>query len=188
MNDAALQAWIERLRSTSPQRWLLAVLAIAAATIGAIAGELAADGHSTRMVVLIAIAATVAAALPDTHAGLVVIAAVTIRWLVAVDDATTPWSLVTALALLTFHALLALLAVTPPSATIDARLLHRWLRRGGWVAVATAAVWGLATTIHRQQLPGNLPLTVAAFATLTAAVALLLIRTLHDPGPPSRRP
>lgn len=177
MNDTALQARLDQLRATGAQRWLLAAVAIVAATLAAAAGEFTADGHSARMVVVVIVGAAVAAAIPDSHAGFVVIAIVTLRWALAVDDVTTPWALAVAIGLLMFHTVIALMAVTPPTANIDRRLLQRWLRRTGWIALATTVVWTLATTLQRQQLAGTAPLTFAALAALTIAIVAALLGT-----------
>lgn len=177
MNDVALQARLDRLRATSAQRWLFAAVAIAAAVLAAAAAELAADGHSTRIILVVALGAAVTAAIPDSHAGLLVIAVVVLRWAFGVDDVATPWSFVAAIGLAVFHTVVALMAVTPPSAVVDRCLLRRWLRRTGALTVVTAAVWASTTALHHQQLAGSAPLTFAALAALTAAVAVALVRT-----------
>lgn len=180
MNDVALQALVDGALATSRQRWLLMLATVIAAAIGAAAAEVAGTSPRAWVVVVVAAVAVGAATVPDSHIGLAVIAVVGVRWLVVVDDVTTPWSVVVAVSLLVFHTLLALLAVTPPSATIERRLLLRWMRRTAWVTVATVAVWAAAAGVHRQQLAGSVALTVVAFVAVTAAAAAILVRSF-DP-------
>ena len=172
MNDTALQARLDQLRATGAQRWLLAAVAIVAATLAARHGSPTGTRHGwswwSSSVPPWRQRSRLARRLRrdrDRDA----------RWALAVDG-TTPWALAVAIGLLMFHTVIALMAVTPPTANIDRRLLQRCsaVPAGSF---ATTVVWTLATTLQRQQLAGTAPLTFAALAALTIAIVAALLGT-----------
>ena len=80
---------------------------------------------------------------------------------------SSPWVLVFAAALFTVHALTALLAATPHTATIGADVIGRWVRRSVVVAVATVLVWAVARLATSWQLSGSILGTTVALVVLT---------------------
>jgi hypothetical protein len=70
--------------------------------------------------------------------------------------------------LFAFHAVVALMAVTPSSAVVGRVLVWRWLRRSGYVLVATGAMWLVVVAMVDRQAPGSVLLTFLAFITLAA--------------------
>ena len=107
---------------------------------------------------------------------------VVLQWLSFADDVTAGRSVVVALCLFTFHACLALMAVTPHSAVIGRAVIQRWLGRGAVVAIATLAVWGLVVVFDRREPSGSTPLTLLGLLAVAAAVLALRHRSLGQPS------
>ena len=177
-----LQDGVDQVRETSVQRWLLAGSAVFAALTSSVVTVVASGGTGTWVVVAVAVVAIVAASQPDSTAGVVVIGIVCVHWLVLVDDRTTAWAMVVAIALFGFHTLLALMSATTATSPVHPGVLARWAVRSGIVAIATGAVWGLVVAFDGQDLAGNVLLTVAAFVVV-AAFALAIRRTTATADP-----
>jgi hypothetical protein len=92
------------------------------------------------------------------------------QWLATTDDATTPWAIPFAVALLLFHSIIALMAVTPINARVPASLLIRWGQRGCYVVAAIIAVWAVVVLMDQRRAPGNVALTALGFVTLAALI------------------
>ncbi len=175
-----LQELLDQLAATSRQRWMLGSGVVITAVTGSLVTTVPAERGATFLTVVIAFWAVVAAFLPDSLAGLVVIAGVGLQWIVTVDDPTTPWSLVIALDILIVHCLLAVMAVTPASATIHPRALLATMR-GAPVAVLTAVVvWALAALLEGRDAPGDPRLMLAALVGITVGAILVRTRSLHE--------
>ncbi len=176
MSGGRLQHVVDRLLGASRQRWILGTAAMMA---GVTASGVATDWSAPPIVWgVLALALVVATSQPDSHAGLVVVVVVVWQWLVTVDDPTTPGAVAVALALLLFHSLLALMAVTPETAVVDRDILRRWLGRGAVVAGGTAGVWVLVAVLDRRNAPGSALLTLAAFVVVTVVVVVLRRRSV----------
>lgn len=177
---ARLQRWIDAATTASPQRWAFGISAVVAA-VGALLVTLIGsdDGFGWFAGLTVALAAT-AAIQAGSHTAVVVVALVVVQWMSATDDVTTPRSLVAAVCLLVFHSLLALMAVTPHSATVDAAVVRRWAQRAGAVALATAAVWALALVLERRDAPANPHLTLLALVAAGVGVVALLRGSVDD--------
>lgn len=175
-----LQQWLDTAALVSRQRWVfgaVAVASVAAALIATISGSDDRFGWISVVTVLLAAWAAIQA---GAHTAAVVVALVTLQWLSAIDDVGTARSLVVALCLLTFHTLLALMAVTPHGATVHPEILRRWAWRGGAVAAATTAVWVLVRLFERRDSAANPQLTLLALLVAGAAVVVLLHRSVDD--------
>jgi hypothetical protein len=114
---------------------------------------------------------------PDSHTATAAEAVVVLQWLVSTRDETTAWAILTALCLLVFHMVIALMALTPITATIDRSILLRWSRRGGWIAVATIGTWALVLAMAERRAPGSAALTVVGFVTLSG---LILVTSIYS--------
>lgn len=180
MITARLQRWLDIAAMVSRQRWVFGAVAVASVASALIATISGSDDRFGWFSVVTVILAAGAAIQPGAHTATVVVALVTLQWLSATDDVSTPRSLVVALCLLTFHSLLALMAVTPPSATVHPEILRRWARRGGAVAAATTAVWVLVRVFERRESVANPQLTLLALLVAGAAVAVLLHHSVDD--------
>ena len=176
MMAARLQRWLDIATMTSRQRWatgIIAVVSIAVALAATVTGT--DDGLGWFSLALVALAA-VAVIQPGSHTATVVIAVVVVRWLATADAVSGPRSLVVALCLLTFHGLLALMAVTPHSAAVHREVLRRWVLRGGAVGMVTTLVWLLARVLARRESAANPNLTLLALLAVGAGVLTLLRR------------
>lgn len=163
-----------RLGRVSPQRWSLSFAAMTAAATAAIVAGVAAGAVSLLPVMLVAGVAGLAVIHPHTHTALAVFVVAVWYWLAAVDDPVTPWTVAFALALVVFHAVVALLATGGATVAIDAVSLRRWAARLAAVAVSVPATWGLVALLDRRSAPGSALLTAAAFAVVV--VSLLALR------------
>lgn len=176
-----LQRWLDTLRDTSPQRWVLgsaAVLAIAIALAATFAGSDETFGWFAWFVVALAAVAAIQA---GSHTASVTIALVVIEWMAAVDDVAAPRALVVAACLLVFHGTLALMAVSPHSARIHPDVVRSWARRSGAVLAATVAVWLLVTVFERRDATANPLLTVFALGAVAAGAIALRRRSVDGP-------
>jgi hypothetical protein len=106
---------------------------------------------------------------PDSHVGLLVVLLVGVGWLFSVDDASSPWALAAALALLVFHTSLAAASVAAPGAVWSSSMRRRWLRRAGVLAVTCGATWLLVAAVNLSEVAGSSALVVAAFVVLALA-------------------
>lgn len=175
MNTERLQEFIELARAASPQRWRLGFLAVTGATVAALAAGFGIGPFLFVMVVIPAIISTVAA---GTQTAIVVIVIVMLQWLGSADDVTSPAALVIALALFTFHATLALLAVTPHSASVSPVVLRRWVQRSAAVGGATIALWAFVLVLEQREPPPDGALFVLALGVLIAAAWAARARSL----------
>ena len=173
MNPATLQRWLDEVLATSAQQWLLRLLAVVAPCVALIAAGVASGRWWPVWTVVVVGLAAASAIRPDAHTGLLVPLIVGWLWLVAVDDPGTPWLAGAAVCLLTFHAVLALLASLPVGGAFPVAILVRELGRVGVVAVATFAMWGLVVVLDRRDAAGDGLLTGLALAIVTGAAVVI---------------
>ena len=171
-----LQQSVDRLARVTAQRWTLAAVAVAAAVAASAVTAAASGDEVGLLVVLLLGVATVAVIRPDSHAALLVEVVVIGQWLAGTDDVIDPAVVAVAALLFVFHAIVALMAVTPSSAVVDRVLLWRWLHRSAYVLVATGAMWLAVVVIEDRRAPGSAQLTFLAFVALAACT--LAIRSL----------
>ena len=93
---------------------------------------------------------------PDGHAGLLVVAAVTIDWLATLHDHATPWSMATAAALALLHSTAAAASVAPTGASWTVAMRRRWARRS-LLLVATGAWPGWSWRRRTARVPAAVP-------------------------------
>ena len=165
-----MQRLIDRLWLVSWQRWILIAVSVLAATAATTFTALAAGNQTGVMVVLVVGLAIGAAASPDSHTALAVEVLVVWHWLASADEPTTVWVVPMAWCLLTFHTVIALMAVTPITADVDRAVLVRWSGRTAAVALAVGAMWALVVAMDERDAAGNTALTMLGFVTLTALV------------------
>ena len=174
--SSGLQDVIDRAAVTSGQRWILSMLAVATAAVGSVVTVVAAGGVPV-MPVVVTVVAIAAVLRPDSHVALIAIVLVLAHWVIGVDDATTPLSVAVAAALGAFHALVALLAVTPPTVTVDAGVLGRWARRSLLAVVPAGWTWLTVVVLAEREAPGSVALTTLALVTLAIAAVVVRLRT-----------
>jgi hypothetical protein len=155
-------------------RALLAALAAGTGVAACVLAGTTARHHSSFTTVLIMASvplAIAAAARPDTHISLGVVAVVVWAWLRANPDAATARTVVVAVALLAFHAAIAVLATTPSAVAPTAAVLRRWGLRTLWVMAGTIVVWLLVAALQDQRRPPS-PTALSAAVLAVAAAAL----------------
>lgn len=177
---ARLQRWLDTAAMASRQRWALGSVAVAAILVALTATLAGTDDRFGWFSMTTVVLAAVAAVQPGSHAAAVVLAAAVLQWVPAAGDLSTPRSLLVALCLITFHSVVALMEVTPHSATVHREVLRRWALRGGVVAVATTLVWLLARVLERRGSAANPNLTLLAVLAAAAGVVTLLVRATDD--------
>ena len=173
MNADQFQRWIDQLALVSAQRWAFAALAVASAA-GAYTTAAVVGGDQVGFVlVLLAGLALAAVVRPDSHTALAVETVVVWQWLAGADDVTNPGVFVVGSGLFVFHTVIALMAVTPSSAVVDRVLVWRWLRRCGWVLIATGAMWAVVVVMVDRRAPGSALLSSLALLALAAFAVVI---------------
>jgi hypothetical protein len=166
-----LERWLEALRRVAPQRWLLGAWAVGAALLATLAAGASGGGGSLPVSVVAVAFATGAAIRPSTHTALGVVVVVTWQWLATTRDALSPLAVAVAVALLVFHASIALSAVTPTAATLDRATVVRWAQRTVAVALATVATWATTLLLAQREAAGSV---LATFTGLVTVIVLLV--------------
>jgi len=175
MIEEALQLWLDQALATRRQRWVLGAAAVASVVAASLlVGAGGASGRELAIATVVsAVLATIAVGGSGTHVGSLVLAIVALEWLVFVDDETSPRAIGVAVCLYVFHSLLALMAATPHTSVIDARVLRRWAVRSVFVIATTVAVWALVVTLERRQAGGSQALTVVGLVVVIVTVVAL---------------
>jgi hypothetical protein len=154
----------------SAQRCVLIAIAVLAATAASASTVLAAAQPNGIVMVIVVVLAIPGAMFPDTFTATAVEIVVVLQWWASTGGGTTAWSIVTALCLFVFHAVIALMALTSFTASVARSILVRWARRSAWVVLATVAMWLLVRGMAERRAGGNPSLTVVGFLTLAALV------------------
>jgi hypothetical protein len=128
--------------------------------------------------IVVVLLAGACALMPDSHLGLLTLLLLAWYWAAVVDHPTSVATLVAALAVLVFHAALAAATVAPPAARWSRSMLHRWARRTGVVAGATAAAWCVARLLAGTRIDGSAALLSTALLALAGGAAWLRRRSL----------
>ncbi len=173
MNVDQLQRWLDQLAMVSAQRWAFVALAVVSAAVAHATAAMVGGDQVGFVLVLVVGLAVAAVVRPDSHTALFVETLVVWQWLVGTDDVTNPGIVVVAAGLFVFHTVIALMAVTPSSAVVARMLVVRWLRRCGYVLIATGTMWLVVAVMVDRRSPGNAWLSSLALLTLAAfAVAI----------------
>ncbi len=175
-----LQRWIDAATTASPQRWAFGIAAVGTIALALLVTLSDTDGGFGWFAGLTVVLAAAAAIQGGSHTAAVVLALVILQWMYAVDDVTTPRSLVLALCLLAFHSLLALMAVTPHSTTVHPGVLRRWAQRVMSVAAATTIVWVLVRVFEQRDAAANSQLTLLALLAAGAGIVALVRLSVDD--------
>lgn len=170
-----------QLQRMSAQRWSLAFSALVAATLVPIVTGVAGSGQSPIVLAIVVGLAGAAVTQPDSHVALAVPFVAVWHWMASTDASTTGWALVVALCLFAFHTIVALLATTPPRATIDRGSCDRWLRRSVLVVLATGAVWLLVQLVAQQRFAGSAIITAAGFVVATMLMVAMITARRSTP-------
>lgn len=103
---------------------------------------------------------------PDSHVGIFIALFVALDWLIAVDDATSPWALGVALSLLVVHTSLAAASISAPAASWSRAMRVRWLRRAGVMGLACVVVWLAVVAVNVGDMGASTSLVAAALVVL----------------------
>ncbi len=161
------------LGRVSPQRWSMSFAAMLAAVGAPIATGAVGGSPSLFAVVLIGAIAGLSVVRPAAHTALGVFVVAIWHWLAVVDERASPWVMLVAGSLWCFHALVALMATTPPTATIDPVTMRRWAVRSAAVLVTIPATWLVVVAFDRRSGAGSVGLTALALVVAaTLAVGL----------------
>jgi hypothetical protein len=180
MNSIHLQQWLDRLVLVSAQRWMFVAIAVSSVVAASTTTAVVGGGQAPIVLALLVGLAITAVIRPDSHTALFVEAIVVWQWLAVVDDATSPGAAVLALCLFVFHAVIALMAVTPSPAVVDHRIVRRWVLRGVGVGAATLAMWLVVVVMAQRDGPGSV--TSATVALLALGALVVAVRMLSLPG------
>jgi len=183
MNTSRLQARLDQALATSLHRWVLMFTAISSIVLASGAIVRATPFTDTWVVYCVAVIALVVAIEPGEQLGLVLMGIVLFQWVTVDQGVTSPWSMALAISLYVFHASVALMAVTPHTASVDREILRTWMGRSVFVILATVGVWFLVAAFERREIPGNAALSALAFAVLAVAVVAFRSRSLPDLDP-----
>jgi hypothetical protein len=167
---------LHRLSRASGQQLLLR-LGGALCPLAFVAVVSAAGGHvGPAMGAVLVVLTVVTFAMPDSHAGLALMAAMVWAWAVSVPEATSWWTLAAALLLLAVHLALMLTAYGPPELVLEPALLRLWGARAAVLAAATALAWVAARVLTTLDLPPDALLTAVALAVLLGWLLGLTVR------------
>lgn len=157
-------------------------LMVVASPVGAIlaAGRAAGSPPPSFLVVLILGLAVVTAAVPDSHAGLLVVASIGYFWVSEVNDRAGVWTLVAAACFAVFHSATTMAALIQRGAG-DRVTAIRWILRVGMVVLGTAAGWGVSAAMVRANPSTNALFFAAALVVLAAGCWLLSSRGASTP-------
>lgn len=140
---------------------------------------LAADRVLPSAVVFVVLLSGACAVRPDSHFGVLVVAAITLEWLAVVHDRTTPWSIGTAVALTIFHAANAAATVAPATAPWTHSMRRRWLRRTAMLTIACAAMWTIVALATTSRTGASALLMTASLLVLAAGALWARQGNLH---------
>lgn len=126
------------------------------------------------------------AVLPDSAAGLFVIATLALEWIIRVDDHTSAWSIAIAVSIGVFHMALACASAAPGGAPMARSVYAPWIRNTAVAIVPSVAVWVAIVTLDRLD-PGSASLLVAvALIAVAVAGSWSVSRSIHRRSAPTR--
>lgn len=174
---ATLKGWSADQRRSVAWQGAVRLMIIASGPAALIAaGRAGGSTLPSLLIVLVLGLAVVTAAVPDSHAGLLVIAAVGYFWVTEVNDRAGIWTLVAAVCFAVFHGATTMAALVQRGAG-DRVVALRWTLRVGLVVLGTAAGWGVSAALVRAH-----PSTNALFFAVALAVLATGCWLLSSPG------
>lgn len=119
--------------------------------------------------VIVASLGLITALWPDHHFGLLVVLLVGVHWLIAVDDATTPWVIAAAVSVALVHTAAAAASIAPPATPWSQAMTRRWIRRFGLITAASAPTLLMVLALEQTDPPTSPALLTAALLVLAIA-------------------
>lgn len=129
---------------------------------------LAADRTLPAVAVLVVVLSAACAARPDSHFGVLVVAAITVEWLTIVHNRTTPWSIGAAAALAVFHGAHAAATVAPATTAWTPAMRRRWSCRVAALISASAAMWIVVVLANARHVVGGTILLTSSLLVVAA--------------------
>jgi len=167
---------LDRIAQTSGQQRLLRLGVLAGAGVVLVAIPSAGGGFHLLLSLIALLVALLAAMMPESHAGAVLLVTLGLYWVVLVPQHLGAWLLVAAAGMGLAHLCATLASYGPAGHHLDPVLLRTWGRRA-WVAVvATIAVWLLTGLLDFLDLPPSRFALGAALLVLLGWVAYLSVR------------
>lgn len=142
------------------------------ATAGCWATATAVGRLSWPATVVLVIVAFAAVSAPDSGAPLLLIAVLTVSWMLEVRPLSLGWSLVLAVAVLVIHAASARAAALGDGGALDGRVARRWLAQTAAVAAVTTGLWAGLLLLDDAALGGAQAVSAAAIAAVAAFAVL----------------
>lgn len=124
--------------------------------------------------VIVGVPGIASAVLPDSHFGLVVVAAVVVPWLIHDAEPRSPWSLALGVLLAVFHVSMGAASAAPGAARWTPTMCRRYGQRVLAAAGATAFTWMVVIGLTEYE-PSSPVIAVAALFVL--AVGAVWART-----------
>ncbi len=150
-----------------------AVVLFAAAAVGSVPAWLA---------VVVGLLSLVALARADSPAGLVLVAALGLVWLLQpAGSITSPWVLLASAGVVAVHVALLLAAQGPAVMHPDPVQARLWLARGGALWLACALLWLAAHWLRGSTMPS----AIFVLALVLLAVSMVWIGQRVAQGPPT---
>jgi hypothetical protein len=167
---------LDRIAQTSGQQRLLRLAVVAGALVVLVAIPSAGGGFHPLLSLFAVVVAVLAAMMPESHAGTVLLVTLGLLWVVLVPQHLGAWLLVAAGGMGLAHVCATLAAYGPAGHRLDALLLRTWARRAWLAVVATLAVWLLTGLLDFLDLPPSRLALGAALLVLLGWVAYLSVR------------
>lgn len=118
-------------------------------------------------------------AIPDSSAGSTLLIGYLAWWIWAVREPAIGWALLAAVALLAFHAAVALASAGPPGATTEPVVRRRLAVRLLWISLATAGVAAVAALAAGAMVA---PAAVVALVLLMVGALPILVESRRNPS------
>ncbi len=147
-------------------QWLIRALILTAALLCVGFSRVAGEPLYVIEIVVVAFAGKCAVH-PDSHVGLLVVLAVGINWVVAVEDATNPWVIGVAASLALFHTSVAAASVAPLGAAWTPTLGRKWGGRLAAIAFLSLPTWLIVHAIEQRGIEPHPLLFIGALVALT---------------------
>ncbi len=173
IQSARARRRVELVRRTRHAGLVLRCLALVATLAALACIHLAAaqpvfGGDTLTIDGLAVIAAAICLVYPDGHAGILVLALLTAKWLIDVDEPAGWWTFALAATFAIFHATVAAAAIAPPSARWTRAMTRRWTLRTAVLVGSCAATALMVASIARLDLRGDVLVFSTALIALTA--------------------
>jgi hypothetical protein len=175
---------IARITELSTGQWVARVLIATMPVATLLCAGAAGARLPAWLVVLVVLVGAGWAVVPESTAGVAVLAIIVVWWGIELGSAPDPLVLPAAAALLTAHVAALLDSYGPATMALDRDVVILWLRRGALVYLMAPALYGFATWVEDVPEPAGLwPAGLAVTAAAAVVVGSVIARQAYaDPG------